>query len=836
MSCHRWGQKKDPILDSGEGDSAEDDGDGRDEESLLFMSPSPQHSPISTSTSMHFSKIPACSMGDDYDSQNDITTRVSIRSPSSSSTRRKSVALVRHGFLLVAASALLLMTTATATVVVLTAIRNNSDSPKTFLAQNLVRQWFRRQRRRRFLRDSNSDNSMIHNSGAASSDPVLNNTFVPPIMQTNSPSDEIVFEATFLPTVFVQPSKHPTTAPSMIKTTTSNNSTVDDESDGAVVEVNEFKNTNAPTLIDPIDLKPSCEPSTNSRTSMPIVSVSPSPTMSPITSNYPTRTVEPTLSLEPSESPSVSSQPATIVPTVFFNRQATEVNIEMILTNVPHELNIDQIRTWEDVTSAHVIEHYGILSSTFPDDWPVRIVDVDTTFVHQVIVTNEENLSETDDGALPTVAKPIEQRSPPPTSLVPADEIPTTTADAIAETITLKIIYNQAIFGETDLEGGEGELNKNKELFIYPFSANSFDYSISLTHAMNWSDWIIVKVDPGERKSPTLPPAPSVDPKLTTPQTISISVAIVIGACLIVVFLLWDRTHKADGRQVDDRQVDLEESDSSRITFPIAEPYSQPLSTRSAPAYLRKSDPHGQKFLKEERARLPPTSEGSHKSTTSIHRNGESRSSSPDNSPHSAISSKIPKQVPIPMQRISGEVSIVSTSTSASRSASNRGGVPYPPPMPHRSAFEPPVAPSVATTINTYDVGSYSSNQLPSSHSQRRAPSRVGPFSMRVSSISDDSMADFSFVTDNYKLDREDDSDDYAQPPTIENPHHHYMSRVESPTDAFLSPLHIPDEEDLISSNAAGSGGGLRAKSPESPMPTILGLEPIPDRVVLAPS
>ncbi|VEU35294.1 unnamed protein product [Pseudo-nitzschia multistriata] len=794
---------------------------------------------------------PLSMVGTMGDGRDDNTAR--FGSPIDFSARKRShTGETRSIFLFVAALALLLTGSATTTIILLTSNRSSDGNvlpAQKYLEENMhsllrVHKWFRGQRVRgtRVLQDvlDATDGNDSDPAGVPVNINVLNtNGTAPPSQNATDPPTIIVDELITLA---------PTPNPSV---------------------------SHSPTL--PMaESEPSAAPSTY----LPTISFAPTISHSP--TNYPSRTptsaptgppsfapsLQPSRSMAPSFLPTISHEPSIsnapserIEPTMAPTERVdviVETNITMILKNVPHNLTGNEPEIWQEVTSNHVENFYKTVSDEFATHWAFSTIDVNTTLVKQETV--DESKGPETDGSGQTITE--------------NQSTPTTAPIAYNDTITLKITYNQTISATPNDTLAEQELADMDNLFIYPFSTDSFDYSVDLARALNWTTWIIVEaVDPGERDGPSAM-TPSVN-GLTVNQTIAISASIVMGAVVIVTFLLWDRSHKNDGRHVDGNAVDVSihsslEGKPAQVSertsafgmkwmVPLSKNggqahggesdgsvYDDTTSTRSAPAHLRRAYIYKNA---SKRANLGSTDEEGPLANTSRHSGSGNNSrassdNSPDDSPqqndfNSSISSfRVPKQVPL-SNRSTSERSIMSSATD--RSVSNHGVPPVLPPIPPRSTFGP-ASSSFASTISTHDVarrysGDHLNSNQPSLHFQRPTPGRqAGSYGRRISALSDDSIRDYSFATDGFVSDRdvhdysseEQLSPGYNDCPGESSPH--YIPSIEPPSEAFTSPLHIPDEEGLSSA----VGVGARARSPTSPVPTILGLEP--ESAILTPS
>eukprot|EP00537_Pseudo-nitzschia_pungens_P004758 CAMPEP_0172377288 /NCGR_PEP_ID=MMETSP1060-20121228/68829_1 /TAXON_ID=37318 /ORGANISM="Pseudo-nitzschia pungens, Strain cf. cingulata" /LENGTH=933 /DNA_ID=CAMNT_0013104969 /DNA_START=122 /DNA_END=2923 /DNA_ORIENTATION=- len=596
---------------------------------------------------------------------------------------------------------------------------------------------------------------------------------------------------------------------------------------------------------------------------------SPAPTISPAPSNYPTNlpssvptdfpstlpSAKPSISLYPSPSPSISLEPTlsllpssspSVPPTTILRDTATELNIVMIMTNVPKsDLSDDERQIWESVTDDHVKNFYQKSAETFPDDWPMKNIGVKTYIVGEIFATETMDY-DTDDDAT-TESQPEKQTSTPAPVFL-EDDNPAAAVDAAEpdRTFELKITYNQTITAEfTDRDG---KLNDHEDLFVLPFSTDSFTYSVQLKDAMGWQNRFHIEIEGGERE--TAPPTggPTKPPRLTTAQTIAISASIVMGACLIVVFLLWDRTQKGDGRNNDPASPDAGSSSSSvGMRPPYESEKGKPIefsrdnrkntedydgSTRSAPAHLRRGE---QYLFKNNPFAESRKEEGNHKGTGThksrhVSKDSENsvlslrdksfRSITPEaDSPKTNSNDKqsIPKQLPRSIRAVSAGEYLVSTSASA------RGfhHLPPLPPQPSGSGVSGSSTTNEEPRRQSFDHTRRSSGdsmiQLPPpAHYQRRRP----PPTTRVSSISDDSMTEISMLTSTVQRDFGIDGE-FGAPTHVDFPPPIPDHDIDEPSEAFRSPLHIPHED--------GHGDfGSMATRPESPIPTtMLGLAPM---------
>ena len=375
---------------------------------------------------------------------------------------------------------------------------------------------------------------------------------------------------------------------------------------------------------------------TDSRASS-VPSASPQPTHVPSVSFHPTLSLSPTATFEPSPSPTLLTQ------------NFPKYNNKMILENVPNELDDDKLgRIWQNITSRHIMNYYQKVDREYPTHWLFNLNSVRT---------RKSRIEADGPGGRPD---------------------------------RLTITYDQWLYFESEEEDPGID-----QLFELPFASDSFEYSVNLTHAMNWSSLIIVKFDPGESEK-----SQSQD-GLSRLQSILVSVAIVVGSCLIVLFLLWERKQKEENvnaavnlRSFDNSAVEGMQmppgpsqwnptSLSNRSANDTVE-ITMATSLRSAPGNLRRNTIEGQRLSSMDIAALPTHSRASSNSS-----NIENSSSNQENSPKPNSvevnygSPDIPKQVPISIRGNSNsERSAVST-TSTIRSVSNR---PFLPPLPPPSS------------------------------------------------------------------------------------------------------------------------------------------------------
>jgi hypothetical protein len=223
--------------------------------------------------------------------------------------------------------------------------------------------------------------------------------------------------------------------------------------------------------------------------------------------------------------------------------------IVMILDGMPGLLNDNETSIWEDVTSKHIIHYHAALEADFPDISIFNITIVNTVLLAQSIVEVSESFN---------------------------------------NAVVLKLEYSQdityGIYNNLDVT----EENVNAFLFVLPFESDSKSYKIELMDALEISNWILL--DSITLGDPTPPPTPAPVNNESLSQTAvrAISASIVLGACVIVAFLLWDRNRK-DFRYHEDfsersdepfrrgpsqQELDTTEYDNAGQPIDWANPYS----------------------------------------------------------------------------------------------------------------------------------------------------------------------------------------------------------------------------------------------------------------------
>jgi hypothetical protein len=633
-------------------------------------------------------------------------------------------------------------------------------------------------------------------------------------------------------------------------------------------------------------------------TNEPSVAPSPSPSISPKPSGFPSDapTPSPTVSPGPSAVPSVSFEPTvsfapTLEPTNTFTVKTTFIdqNVVMILENLPSLLQNDTIGIWENVTSQHLLDYHKTLSDTYPNNWPLQITGVRTIFQSQTIPPEKEaddSKNKADEEDLVPASRQDGPMDPPPNTFT---EIP--------GTLKVEIVYDQWVTYET-YEGNITDDELRNRLFIQPYTTDSLHYSMDLVVAMKWSNWVIVDIVEDIEEEAQQTPQPIAEPiasRLNLAQTFAISASIVTAACLIVLFLFWERNKKLDVNAAtnDQREEDYStinsamqwmqgtparsSSEVEHAGLPWNSAYYNPnnnksnttaadetiiSSAQSTPGHLRRdSDERIRLGFKDSmegrhlRVGSKDSMEGRHlrmgsTDTAPLPSNGIYGTEKSGHSKSSSSSSNIansPKRYPIEVnygspgtpQRVPAAIRGTIANSSTNRSSSNR---PYLPPLPpssfgsnthdRRRNVDDQFLNSTNLTVPRNDYSHSSSNNDNNTTSNSsftrpaptafRQPSRG--FGMQVSAVSDDNLTDLSFLTDAFTADRQ-----YSTEFLMQNPQHSEASirsrleTIKSQPEPFTSPLHIPDEEGILS-----VGPRTSAEIHLSTMPTMLGLESRP--------
>ena len=616
-----------------------------------------------------------------------------------------------------------------------------------------------------------------------------------------------------------------------------------------------------PSVVPTTTFSPSVSPSTSPTATMepsrsPTRVPSSIPTQSVMPSSLPSESFQPTMSFSPSESPSESPTASpTLVPTSSPTRaqyKVSEEDLVMELQNVPEPFDNQTIITWQHVTSRYMVEFFGYLHGNYSSDFPFNITSVETTAKMQQYKNISQNFVEGQGEKKENEDNSLSARND---TSVPNGQLISdlsTEPEEVAGTYTINITYNQdisyEIIGDNRNMTDEEQNQFINQLFLLPFTTSSFHYSMELVEAMNWSTWVNVKA---VEVKPVTPPEPGPAlARLNIGTTLAISLSIIFSACLIVAYLLWDRTKKVGTNKCDESSIGFSvhgtpsrsgpvvgqggiwgpgvyynNDDNGNVKLTVDEEVLT--SVRSAPAHLRRNlvDDSGAPFDERRGRSVSRESlEGrrTHKSTGSASSNAD------------RYSDGSPKPFPTEVIRYGGTPK--QNSTTSERIIKNQ---PYLPPLPPPSAFGSSSMHGRVATNESLDESSLSLHvalndtknngrdnerdniNRPPSTAFRRPSRSLG---MRISNLTDVSMTDLSFMTDAFGTERSY-SDAYTnanQRLNEPSPTHANQTRPEQ----FRSPLHLPDESagvtviDPILSNA-----------PESPIPTMatmLGLESRP--------
>jgi hypothetical protein len=183
------------------------------------------------------------------------------------------------------------------------------------------------------------------------------------------------------------------------------------------------------------------------------------------------------------------------------------------------------------VTSEHIINFWSRLTLDHPEDVPVFVSSVTTTLTSQTLMD-------------------MQQQS----SLFGED-------DFLA---MLQVSYTQEfVYGLYSDDALQPEILQDY-LVLLPFQTDSYEYSNALTDALNLTSLLLMReIDVGDPPVPTMAPVP-VGSDISQRAVRAISVSFVVGACLIVAFLLWDRNRKDSGRFPADTISDYDDSQHGR--------------------------------------------------------------------------------------------------------------------------------------------------------------------------------------------------------------------------------------------------------------------------------
>lgn len=174
---------------------------------------------------------------------------------------------------------------------------------------------------------------------------------------------------------------------------------------------------------------------------------------------------------------------------------------------MPGLLNENETVIWENVTSNHVINYYA--------EWDELLPDISNTSFFDITIVTTALLAQ---------------------SIIEMSQL-------FDNAVVLRLEYSQEItYGIYDgFDVPEEDLETY--LFILPFQSDSKSYKVELIDALDLSNFIIL--DLISLGDPIPPPAPSPSEGRLSPTAVrAISASIVLGACVIVAFLLWDRNRK----------------------------------------------------------------------------------------------------------------------------------------------------------------------------------------------------------------------------------------------------------------------------------------------------
>mmetsp|Transcript_14366 Transcript_14366/g.33446 ORF Transcript_14366/g.33446 Transcript_14366/m.33446 type:complete len:789 (-) Transcript_14366:297-2663(-) len=600
----------------------------------------------------------------------------------------------------------------------------------------------------------------------------LQNASDPDINPANS-TDDPIFDPSLTPEIVVNTTDAPSFFPSQ-----------------------SFQPTHSPTVTP----QPSPQPTSDSLaptehpTHVTSISASLVPSASTQPSNAPYVTPYPTLSL----SPTLSFSPSAIFTSAFFSRTANKTDNKMVLENVPDDAlgSAESILAWAEITSEHIASYYFQVKSTYPNHWLFNLTGVKTIGIVEASEEDDESPTSRQDGS----------GDPPYRSLT--------------------ITYNQSLTFDSE------EDNPNvSELFKLPFESDSFQYSVDLTKGMNWSNLIVVQFDAGEIEIPQRQePQPIL--RITQRNSIIISFAIVVGSCLIVLVLLWERRHKGDGNAAMNLRRNMPSSDNSVTQGnrgpngpgewnPMSLNNSSVTSAHSAPGNLRRNKiaGGGTRLSSKDIISIPTHSRASSNSSNiEINSNNQENSPKPKSVEVNRGSPDIPQQVKTSLRVIgNSERSGIST-TSTIRSASNR---PFLPPLPRPSSFSSTSHERRRTGDSLESSSVYEHIPLNDQTEDAigrhtfRLPSSGRSFGLRINHEDNVSELTRSYPSNSGYFSTED----FLPLSSSPNADSNLRQAMESP---FMSPLHIPGEE------ALGLEAANPLPSPESPVPTMLGLESRP--------
>ena len=330
----------------------------------------------------------------------------------------------------------------------------------------------------------------------------------------------------------------------------------------------------APTMR-PTSQFPSQAPSLSVQPSgLPSVEPSPAPTISVQPSNSPTVSNAPTLSNNPTQVPSeiptdfpsaTPTEPSEF-PSLFPTIQLEEPpyfndKVYMILDGLPGKLTPTQIEIWQNVTSQHIINYWSTLYKDHPEDTPLFVASVNTTLFEQEVLAEQQSvLSDANNNENGGGQNNNEEEGETAVGRNEDGQQNQGEQNTNQAATVVQIYYTQlfdfGVYGDSKRPDDE---TLQTLLVLLPFQSDSYDYSNALVQALNISNFVfLIEIEAGD---PAAPPtqAPSSQ-GISTTAVRAISASIVVGACLIVAFLLWDRKRKDHGRFPGDSESEFDDS------------------------------------------------------------------------------------------------------------------------------------------------------------------------------------------------------------------------------------------------------------------------------------
>lgn len=518
-----------------------------------------------------------------------------------------------------------------------------------------------------------------------------------------------------------------------------------------------------------------------------------------------------------------------MAPTIVLEGEPFGVDkISMVLDGLSRALEGEEIEIWQNVTSEHIVTFWNMLAVDHPDDDPLFVGSAVTQLLSQDIEMEQE-------------------------SVVGED----------GTSIVLRIMYSQefryGIFDEVP-NSEEPQVRQPTPpppidsetlqyyLVVMPFETDSYEYSNALMEALNLTTFVVVRgIETGDPPAPTSAPIGS---GISQTAVRAISASIVVGACLVVAFLLWDRKRKDSGRFPADNESDDDDSQHGRrlgmdeLEFDNAgQPvdWTNPYSEAAAAVAVVRGGTTG--------AGTTGGTIASGGGTTGGNRSGATSVSSREGSQSGEM----------PMGPLARATSIRSTPSSTNSPTLNTTVAP-PPPVPmgrqnhptSRRATStgslPPLAPG-GTTLNHSGAFNGGSGPYSNGSGSGRSPFLIGSMSQvggnwRHTSMTDTEITDLTY-SDFQSDGRGSDVANLTHLPPISDERYalcicilsprrrrlldtiRFLTshccfftcslKEEGPTEqSIFSPLHIPDEE------AIDLAAGLTPSS--SPVPSIMDL------------